>query len=149
MLDRLSDTLTRGAPSTRGVRDAVRDIPVVVLDAAASARRALTVRRVAWTAGVVLAFAVPFAAARGDSTVAGTSAIEPPAPAGALAPPRLSAVAPLPEPPRIVRRRPPAVAPAPVAVATPVPVPTPEAAVPAPAPAPAPAPERETFDLEG
>ena len=132
-------------------REVVRDIPDVALDAAGAARRALTVRRVAWTAGILLAFAVPFAAAssRDEAPVAGTSVLEPPARAEAPAAPQLSDVAPLPEPPRIVRRRPPAVAPEPVA--TPVPVPTPEAAAPAPVPAPvpAPAPERETFDLEG
>jgi hypothetical protein len=165
MLGRLSEAVARGATSVRGTTSArgarygiadraasLRDVPALGIDAAARARRAITWQRLAGVAALALAFAVPFAGrSSGGESVPAAAVTEPPARVAAPLLPRLSAVAALPEPPRVVRRTPPAPVSAPTPVATPEPVPTPVAAAPAPAPAPVPtpAPERKTVDLEG
>jgi len=145
-------------------------LAVASLEEAARARAAawrvsegLTWRRLLFTAAVVAAFAIPFAAGAlgGEQAAPAPAAVlEPPAVGAAPEPPALSAVPALPEPPARVRRRPrpaapppaPAPAQAPAAVATPAPpTPAPAPVVQAPAaPAPAPAPEPPvTFDIEG
>ena len=146
MFGRLSHSV---ADRTASLRDVPATAAALGADAADSVRRAITRRRLAWGAALVLAFAVPFAVQSlgGESPPAAAKVGEPPPAAAAPVLERLSAVATLPEPPRVVRRSRPTPVSAPPPVATPAPAPTPAAA--APAPAPAPAPERETFDLEG
>jgi hypothetical protein len=160
----------RRTASARGARETLRDIGrsfglrrLAWTAAIEEARRALTLRPLAWSTAFVLAFALPFAAGatRSSPTPARPLVIEPPARAAAPTAPQLSRVAALPQPPRVVRRRrpPTPVVTAPAPVATPAPVETPAAVAPTPAPTPAPAPvpapepepepKRETFDLEG